>query len=118
MAHVGAERLRVQSRGNGDAGVGVPSLVETERLKPCLLPALMRASPQNARVDRPIRSVAARKKKSLRRMIEENEMICEKARQLLDDRNLARLPVLHRHEFLGAAVPAAVNVKPASLQID
>jgi hypothetical protein len=43
-------------------------------------------------------------------MIEGDEMIGEKDGQLLDDRNLSRLPVLDRHEFLGAAVPTAMNV--------
>jgi hypothetical protein len=43
-------------------------------------------------------------------MVEENEMIGKQAGQLLDDWNLPRLPVLDRDEFLGAAVPTAMNV--------
>jgi hypothetical protein len=42
-------------------------------------------------------------------------MVGEKGGEFLDDRNFARLSILDRHEFLGAAVPAAVNVEPASL---
>src|SRR4051812_36401623 len=118
MPHVGAERLRVQPRCDGDACVGMSSLMETEGREPCVLPALVDAAPQNARIDRPVEPVRTREQKSLRGVVEENEMIFEKSCQLLDDRNLARLPVLDRHEFLGATVPAAVDTEPASLQVD
>jgi len=44
-------------------------------------------------------------------------MVSEKGSQLLDDRNLARLSTLDRHEFLGATVPTAKDMEPASLQV-
>src|SRR5436305_4823313 len=110
MPHVGAERLRVQSSCDSDARVGVPGLMETEVRKSSVLPTLVRAPPENARVDGPVASVRAREQEPLGRMIEESQMIGEQAGQLFDDRNLPRLSTLDRHEFLGAAVPTAMDV--------
>lgn len=68
VTEVGAQGLGVQVRRDGDAGVGVATLVETERLQARLLPARVDAAAQYAGVGWPLGVVGARKEQAVGRV--------------------------------------------------
>ena len=51
-------------------------------------------------------------------VIEEDEMVRQEPRELVDDRHAARLAGLCWDELLAPAIPAPVNVNPAAVEID
>lgn len=75
MAQIGAQGLRIQAGGDSDAGVGVATLVEAERLEAHLLPTRVGAAAQDAGVSRLLRVVGARKEQAVGRVMGEDEMV-------------------------------------------
>lgn len=91
VAQVGAQRLGVESGVDRDAGEGVTTLVEAERFQFGVLSALSNAAAKDRGIRRPVRVLGAGEEQAPAGMVEEDEVVSEDVRQLVDDRDLAGL---------------------------